>query len=62
MRAAFGVDELRVEAHAVLFALDRAFEDVADAELLADLLGVVDVLALVGEGGVAGDDETALDT
>ncbi len=61
MRAAFGVDELRVEAHAVLFALDRAFEDVADAELLADLLGV-DVLALVGEGGVAGDDETALDT
>ena len=60
MRAGFGVDELRVDAHPVLVALHRAFEHIADAELLADLLGV-DVLALVGEGRVAGDDEAVAD-
>ena len=36
--------------------LDAAFENVADVELPPDLLGV-DRLALVGEGGVARDDE-----
>ena len=60
MRARFGVDELRVDAHPVLIALHRAFEHIANAELLADLLGV-DALALEGEGRVAGDDEAALD-
>ena len=60
MRAGFGVDELGVDAHPVLVALHRAFEHVADAEFLADLLGV-DALALVGEGGVAGDDEAVAD-
>ena len=56
MRAAFGVDKLRVDAHSVLVALNRAFEHIADAEFLPDFLGV-DVSALVGEGRVAGDDE-----
>ena len=56
MRARFGINELRIDAHPVLIALHRAFEHVADAKLLADLFGV-DALALVGEGGVAGDDE-----
>ena len=60
MRAGFRVDKLRVDAHAVLIALHRAFEHVADAEFLADLLGV-DALAFEGEGGVAGDDEAAFD-
>ena len=54
------VDELRVDAHPVLVALRRAFEHVANAKLLADLLGV-EVLALVGEGRVAGDHETVAD-
>jgi len=40
----------------VLVALHRAFEDIADAQFLADLLGV-DVLTLKGEGGVARDDK-----
>ena len=40
MRAGFRVDELRVDPHPVLVALDRAFEHVANAELLADLFGV----------------------
>ena len=55
-----GVDELRVHAHPVLVALHGAFENVANAELLADLLGV-DALAFESESGIAGDDETALD-
>ena len=60
MRAAFGVDELGVDAHPVLIALHRAFEHVAHAQLLADRLGV-DALALVGEGRVAGDHEAVAD-
>ena len=52
----FGVDELGIDAHPVLVALHRAFEHVANAKLLPDLLGV-DALALIGEGRVARDDE-----
>ena len=60
MRTRFGVDELRVDPHPVLVALDRAFEHVANAKLLADLFGV-DRFALVGESRVAGDHETVVD-
>ena len=60
MRARFGVDELGVDAHPVLVALHRAFEHVAHPQLLADRLGV-EVLALVGEGGIAGDDGAVAD-
>ena len=45
MRAAMGIDELGVDAHPVVVPLHRAFEHVANAEFLADLLGV-DVLPL----------------
>ena len=60
MRTAMGIDELGVDAHPVLVPPHRAFEHVANAEFLADLLGV-DALALVGEGRVARDDETVAD-
>jgi hypothetical protein len=60
MRAGFRVDELGVDAHAGSVALDRAFENVTDAEILADRFRV-EVLALVGEGGVPSDDEAFAD-
>ena len=60
MCAGFAVDELGVDAHPVLIALNRAFKHVADPELLGDLLGV-DGLALEGEGGVARNHETVAD-
>ena len=56
MRAAMGVDEWALTRTRSRFLLHRAFEYVANAELLADLLGV-DALALVGKGSVARDDE-----
>jgi hypothetical protein len=60
MRAGLRVDELGVDAHPVLVALHRAFENIAHAELLADFLGVK-VLALESEGGVARDHEAVAD-
>ena len=60
MRARLGVDELGVDAHPVLIALHRAFEHIAHAEFLADLLGV-DGLALEGERRVARDHEAVAD-
>jgi hypothetical protein len=60
MRAWFGVDELRVDAHVTSVALHRACEHIANAELLTDLL-CVHALALEGEGGVGCDDEAVLD-
>ena len=61
MRAGFCVDELGVDPHPVGVALHGAFEHVANAEFLADLLGVK-VLAFEGEGRVAGDDEAIVET
>jgi hypothetical protein len=53
--------QIRVgDPHPVLVALHRAFKHVANAQLLADLLGV-DALALKGEGRVARNDEAVLD-
>ena len=60
MRAGLAINKLRVDAHPVLVALHRAFEDIAHAQFLADLLGV-DVLALEGEGGIARDHEAVAD-
>jgi hypothetical protein len=54
MRAGRAIYKLSVDAHMVLVALHRAFEDVAHAQFLADLFGV-DVLALEGESSVARD-------
>src|ERR1700739_2248352 len=50
-----GVDQLPGDAHPVAGFAHAAFEHVAHAELLCHLLHV-DLPALVGEGGVAGDD------
>ncbi len=58
--AALGVNQLDIDAHALAAALDAALEDIANVELAPDLLQV-DGLALVGEGGVAPDDERAAD-
>ena len=60
MRAGLAINKLRVDAHLVLVALHRAFENIAHAQFFADLLGV-DVLALEGEGGVARDHEAVAD-
>src|SRR5271155_1367752 len=54
------VGKLRVDSYAALIALHRTFEHVADAKILADLLGVDD-FAFVSEGGVASDDEAVAD-
>ena len=61
MRARARIDESGVDADPVLVALHRTFEDVAHAELPADVSGV-DVLALEAEGGIAGDHEAIVDT
>ena len=58
MTAALSINQLRIDAHLVLVALHRAFQNIANAELLADFPGV-GVLALESEGGVARDDEGA---
>ena len=58
MIAGLRVDKLDIDAYAARVALDRAFEHVTDAELLADFPGV-DILALEAEGGVARDHERA---
>jgi hypothetical protein len=56
MRTAAGVDELGVDAHPVAARLDRAFENIAHAQILTDRLGV-DRPAPEGHGRIARDDE-----
>jgi len=58
MPAALGIDELRVEADPFARVLHAAFENIAYAELAADLAGV-DRLALICKSGVARDREDA---
>ncbi len=60
LRAGCGIDQLDVDPHFLAGTLDAAFDDIAHAELAADLARV-DLLALVGKGGVAGDHHAALD-
>ena len=60
MRAACRVDQLRGDAHPVSAFAHRAFQDIADAELAADLLHI-DCPALVSEGRIAGDDKQPAD-
>ena len=40
MRIVCGIDELDIDAHLIARLLDRAFEDIRDAELLGDLCNV----------------------
>ena len=56
MIARFGVDDLNIDPHAVSTALHAALEGIADVQLTADRLHV-ERLALVGEGGVAPDND-----
>jgi hypothetical protein len=56
MRAGFGRDELGVDRDLLAGPPHAPFEHIANAKLLADFLGV-EVLALVGEGRAAGDNE-----
>jgi hypothetical protein len=58
MRPRLCVDQLRVDPDAVFTTLDAAFHDVAHAKLAADLARI-DRLALVGEGGVPPDHDSA---
>ena len=59
MRAGLRINELSIDADPIGVALHRTFEDVTHTQILADLPGV-EVLALEGEGGVSGDDETVV--
>ena len=52
VRAAFGVDQLHVDAHSFAAALNAALHDIADVQFPPDRFHV-DGLALVGEGRVA---------
>ena len=54
--AGLGVDELRGHANPLAAPAHAAFQHVAHAEFAPDLLHV-DRIALVGEAGIAGDDE-----
>jgi hypothetical protein len=60
MRAAFGIDQLSVDAHLAARAPDAPFQHIADAELAADLPRL-DRFALVGKGGAASDHEASRD-
>src|ERR1700687_1423381 len=59
MSAALGVDQLNVYPHPVAVALHASFERVADTQVPPDLLHV-EGLALISKGGVARNDEAAL--
>src|SRR5262245_53400851 len=54
MLASLRVDQLRYDSHPVAVLADAAFDHVADAEVLSNLPHI-DSLALVSEGGAAGD-------
>src|SRR5438132_5599744 len=60
MRAARGVDQLRGDAHSAACFADRAFQDIADAELASNVL-YIDGPPLIGEARIAGDDEEPTD-
>ena len=60
MRAGFGLDQLDGDAQAVAALLHAAFDHVGDAQLLADVAHIRRA-PLVGEGGVARDDEERAD-
>ena len=60
MRAGLRLDELRGDAHAVARLAHAALQHIAHAEFAPDLLHV-DGAALVGEAGIARDDEEPAD-
>ena len=60
MATCLDIDQLGIEPHILACTARAAFQDVTDAEFLRDLRRLHG-LALVAEGGVAGDDEEAGD-
>jgi hypothetical protein len=60
MGVGLGIDQLRVDAHLVPRPLDDPLQNIAHAQLAADLLRV-DRLASIGEGGITRDHETVRD-
>src|SRR6516162_7075860 len=60
MRAAVGVDQLRIYVNLITGPPYTAFEHIVNAEIVPDLLHV-DRLPLIGKGGSAGDHEAAGD-
>jgi hypothetical protein len=60
MRAAERIDQLPGDTNATACFAHSSFEDIADAQLAADLLYIYR-LAFVGETRIAGDDEEPAD-
>jgi hypothetical protein len=60
MRPGLGLDQLCGDAYPVPTLAHRAFEHVADTKLAPHLL-YIDRFSLVGETGIAGDDEQPAD-
>ncbi len=60
VRSGLGADQLDIHPQPIAAPLHRTFQRIADVQLRADLDNV-DRFALEGEGGVAGDHETAVD-
>ena len=60
MRVGFRVDQLGVDADPIARPPDAPFENIAHTKLAADLLGI-DSFGLIGERGIARDNEHALD-
>ncbi len=58
MRPGFGLDKLYIDSHSITGPPYASFQHVPDTQFAANLFGV-NGFALVGEGGVAGDNEAA---
>ena len=56
MRVVAGVDQLRVDAHAIARALNASFYHVRDSQLLRDLAQIACNAALIVQNGGAADD------
>jgi hypothetical protein len=54
-----GIDQLHIDLNLFAQPAHAAFEDIAYPKLAADLFGIKG-FALIGEGGVAGDDKTVV--
>src|SRR4029077_15795563 len=56
MRVVAGIDQLRVDAHAIARALNASFYHIRDSQLLRDLAQIARDSALVLQNGSAADD------
>ena len=58
MRAAFGIDQLHIDAHSRAAALNAALQHITHVQLAPDRSNV-NGLVLEGEGGITGDNQRA---